>query len=322
MALGYAEFVDSIGGIHDKIFIVNFCSREGNEIHKINFGSYTENEIYFGRNEKIFRFSFLENFFHFVHDGGYSMAVIKLCSDAKFDIIPGSIQQFATNKFIVTEIIPASITATGEKYSIKNINIDNYDINDPNVMSDLTKKICMTNVKQYGCTLEFVKEQTPIICVAAVQQDGFALEFVKQHMFMEQDVAEICFAAVRQHGWALRFVEYQTYNICLEAVKNFGGALEYVIVKYENICAAAIQNDGLALQYMDANLQTLCPEICIEAVRRKPMSLRYVYDQTEEICMIAALYDIDALYCIRDQNLRKSVHNKILSWNESTKIKC
>ena len=74
--------------------------------------------------------------------------------------------------------------------------------------------LCLEAVKQNGCALEYVKEQTEEICSA--------LKFVKEQ------TKEICLEAVKQNGLALEFVKEQTKEICLEAVKQDGLALEFV----------------------------------------------------------------------------------------------
>jgi hypothetical protein len=83
-------------------------------------------------------------------------------------------------------------------------------------------KFCANIVKQNGCALKYVKEQTLEICIEAVKRDGYALRYVKKQ------TEEICLEAVKQYGDALQNVEKQTLEICLEAVRQDESALRYV----------------------------------------------------------------------------------------------
>ena len=42
------------------------------------------------------------------------------------------------------------------------------------------EELCLVAVRQYGYTLQFVKDQTEEICLEAVRQNGYALTFVKE----------------------------------------------------------------------------------------------------------------------------------------------
>ena len=55
-------------------------------------------------------------------------------------------------------------------------------------------------VKQYGCSLQYVREQTFEICLEAVKQDGCSLRYVKEQ------TPEICLEAVKKDGCSLRYV--------------------------------------------------------------------------------------------------------------------
>ena len=88
------------------------------------------------------------------------------------------------------------------------------DWNDP--------KYCLKAVKQDGCALEYVKEQTTEICLEAVKRDGHALNYVINQ------TPEICLEAVKEDGYALEHVKDQTPEICLEAVKQYGSSIKWV----------------------------------------------------------------------------------------------
>ena len=64
----------------------------------------------------------------------------------------------------------------------------------------------LTAVKQDGCALRYVKEQTPDICMAAVKQQGFALKYVKEQ------TPDICMAAVEQNRDSVRYVDRNIFK--------------------------------------------------------------------------------------------------------------
>ena len=41
------------------------------------------------------------------------------------------------------------------------------------------EELCLVAVRQYGCALQYVKDQTPELCLEAVRQNGNALQYVK-----------------------------------------------------------------------------------------------------------------------------------------------
>ena len=53
-------------------------------------------------------------------------------------------------------------------------------------------------VKQNGCAIAYVKDQTPVLCLEAVRQDGRMLRYVKDQ------TPEICLAAVEEKGLAIQ----------------------------------------------------------------------------------------------------------------------
>ena len=73
----------------------------------------------------------------------------------------------------------------------------------------------MTAVRQYGCVLKYVKEQTEEICLIAVQQSGKTLEYVKEQ------TEEICLTAVQQYSWVLKYVKDEKMKTNIEYyIKN------------------------------------------------------------------------------------------------------
>ena len=67
--------------------------------------------------------------------------------------------------------------------------------------------VCLGLIRQNGCNLQYVKEQTPEICLEAVKQNGYALKFVKEQ------TPEICLAAVRDFGLSLRYVKDDIFEV-------------------------------------------------------------------------------------------------------------
>jgi hypothetical protein len=65
-------------------------------------------------------------------------------------------------------------------------------------------------VRQDGCALRYVHEQTPEICLEAVRQNGLALQHV------HKQTPEICLEAVRQNGDALRYVDESIFKMTRE----------------------------------------------------------------------------------------------------------
>ena len=64
----------------------------------------------------------------------------------------------------------------------------------------------LTAVKQDGCAIKYVKEQTLEICMAAVKQDGRAIVHVKEQ------TPEICMAAVKQNSRAIVYVDKSIFK--------------------------------------------------------------------------------------------------------------
>lgn len=62
-------------------------------------------------------------------------------------------------------------------------------------------KIALRAVRQNGCSLRYVKEQTEGMCLESVRNSGLALKFVVVQ------TEEICLEAVRNRGGVLKFVE-------------------------------------------------------------------------------------------------------------------
>ena len=153
------------------------------------------------------------------------------------------------------------------------------------------KEICLEAVRQNGCKLQYVKEQTPEICLVAVRQNGCALMFVKDK------TPELCLDAIRQDGYALKYVKHQTPVICLEAVKQYGYALQYVKEQTLELCLEAVRQNGDALQFVKKQ----SPEICLVAVKQNEFALDYVKNQTPELCLIAVRRDGLALQYVKEQ---------------------
>jgi hypothetical protein len=128
-------------------------------------GSCTPGGLYFTTANKI------NEFLKF----GLNIAVIELCTDAKFYIDPEGMK-FKTNKFIIKEILPQ------------------------------TDELCRLAVQQDGLLLQYVRNQTDELCRLAVQQDGRALQYVRVQ------TKELCRLAVQQDGRALQYVQLQTEN--------------------------------------------------------------------------------------------------------------
>ncbi len=42
------------------------------------------------------------------------------------------------------------------------------------------EKYCLEAVKQDGCSLQYVKDQSEAVCLEAVKQDGCSLQYVKE----------------------------------------------------------------------------------------------------------------------------------------------
>ena len=136
---------------------------------------------------------------------------------------------------------------------------------------------CLEAVRQDGCALRYVKEQTHEICLEAVRRNGRVLRYVKEQTH------EICLGAVRQDGLALQYVKEQTHEICLEAVRQDGCAICYVKDQTHEICLEAVRQNGIALQYVKEQTH----EICLGAVRQDGWAICYVKEQTHEICLEA-----------------------------------
>ena len=82
-------------------------------------------------------------------------------------------------------------------------------------------------IRQNGCALQYIKEQTEEICKLAVQQHGSALQFVKKQ------TEEICKLAVQRDSRALQFVKKQTEEICKLAVQQNVCASQYVKLHFK-----------------------------------------------------------------------------------------
>ena len=63
------------------------------------------------------------------------------------------------------------------------------------------EKYCMAAVKENGCALQYVKDQSEAVCMEAVKRNGCALQYVK-----DQSEA-VCMEAVKGNGCALRYVK-------------------------------------------------------------------------------------------------------------------
>ena len=78
-------------------------------------------------------------------------------------------------------------------------------------------------MKEDGCALQYIKEQTPELCLVAVKETGIALLWVKEQ------TSELCWEAVQQNnGRFLQYVKDQTPELCWEAVKQNERVLKYV----------------------------------------------------------------------------------------------
>ncbi len=106
-------------------------------------------------------------------------------------------------------------------------------------------KFLMIAIKQNGCTLCFVKNQTLELCMEAVKQDGLALQSVKNQ------TPELCMGAVKQNGCALGFIHDQTPELCMEAVKQDGWALQFVKNQTPEICMEAVKENCWVLDYVE-----------------------------------------------------------------------
>ncbi len=76
------------------------------------------------------------------------------------------------------------------------------------------KEYCLKAVKQYGYSLQYVKDQTAEICMEAVKQYGDSLQYVKDQ------TPAICLAAVKQNGDSLHFVNKKVFNNKKKKIKD------------------------------------------------------------------------------------------------------
>lgn len=88
------------------------------------------------------------------------------------------------------------------------------------------ERTCMKYVKDDGCFLEFVVNQTPEICMEACRETGWALQYVKTQ------TPELCLEAVKQNGWALVYVLDQTPEICIEAVNRRLNSMQFIRIPF------------------------------------------------------------------------------------------
>ena len=172
--------------------------------------------LYFSDKDNIFKWVELYN-----NNPDILIAKVILQSDAQFiEINDYNRKKYKTDKLFIEDIQ----------------RLDDFLIAKPD--------ICIEAVKQYGFSLQYVKEQTSEICIEAVKQNGKALQFVKEQ------TSEICIQAINSNGLALQFVKEQTSEMCMEAVKKNGWALQYVKEQTSELCMEAVKQNSWALQYV------------------------------------------------------------------------
>jgi hypothetical protein len=255
----------------------NFKYKLGENIDFIQFNPSGECEkggLYFTTLNHIFEFM----------DYGTQIGVIALYDDSQVHVEPN---KYKTDKFILEEII--SVNDFFEKF-----------------ISPLEA------VKQYGCALQLVRDQTDEICLEAVKQDGYALRFVKKQ------TDKIRLEAVKQDGWALRYVDGQTDEICLEAVKQHGWLLQFVINRTPEICLEAVKQHGSALQFV----KNQTPEICLEAVKQDGLALQFVKNRTPEICLEAVNQTGYAIHFVKNQMNKLTLSYGVNLCSRPTSLDC
>ena len=161
-------------------------------------------------------------------------------------------------------------------------------------VTNQTDEICLMAIKQYGSALRYVKNKTNELCMEAIKQDGNALQFV------EIQTRELCMEAVKQNGIALYWVKNKTFELCMEAVKQNGSALQYIKNQTDELCMVAVKQQYNVLRYVINQTD----EICLEAVTHHGFDLQSVKNQTWEICSKAVEYDIAVASYVRNQEYK------------------
>lgn len=152
-----------------------------------------------------------------------------------------------------------------EKDKLKILSMDYYTYDPKRHMNFDDPEICKRIVKNSGCALKHVKEQTEEICKLAVQNDGWALYYVKEQ------TEEICRLAIQQTFKALKHVKNQTPELCKLAIQQDSRALSYVRNQTPELCKSTVQQDGLALQYVSNKTD----EISDLAVQQNKLASRF-----------------------------------------------
>lgn len=88
---------------------------------------------------------------------------------------------------------------------------------------------CLSQVKQDGLTLQYVKNPSPNIQLEAVKQNGYAIQYI--HNPSETLQLE----AVKQTGLSIKYIKNPSLNIQLEAIIQNPTAIQYTIQTFELI---------------------------------------------------------------------------------------
>jgi hypothetical protein len=62
--------------------------------------------------------------------------------------------------------------------------------------------LCLEAIRQNGCALEYVKNQTEELCLIAVKQNGHAIEFVDEE-FKTDKLQRIADKFIKENRWTM-----------------------------------------------------------------------------------------------------------------------